>query len=49
LEAEATAGEAAAEEEETDAVETAEEATVAAVATRGIAVFSSHVPRAARR
>jgi len=49
LEAEATAGEAAAAEEETDAVETAEEATVAAVATRGNAVFSPHVSSAARR
>jgi len=49
LEAEATAGEAAAAEEETEAVETAEEATVAAVAARGYAVFSPHVSSAARR
>ena len=49
MEAEATAGKAAAAEEETDAVETAEEATVAAVATRGIAVLAPHVSSAARR
>ena len=49
MEAEAKAGEAAAAAEETDAVETAEEATVAAVATRGNAVLTPHVSSAARR